>query len=157
MVACCCYGLCLERWFCMWLFRRESCLVCEGFRRRDGGIFRAACCGVRFWCLCGGYGKGQGMAVALFKDREGTELRQQTLCAHCGASTDVEGRVGCNQNVFCCSGCQFVYQLIHEQGLRRFYDLRDGPQAPVTSGVFRSRNFEWGDDLSQKSSGRFSI
>jgi len=45
---------------------------------------------------------------------------------------------------FCCRGCEFVYDLIHHEGLDRFYDLRSNSSIrPVRSVPFEARDFEW--------------
>ncbi|QQL46085.1 heavy metal translocating P-type ATPase metal-binding domain-containing protein [Sulfuriroseicoccus oceanibius] len=61
-------------------------------------------------------------------------------CRHCGtpftpASTD---------DAFCCSGCEYVYQLIHEEGLQRFYDFKGKSNLPPVRGkVFDEADFPW--------------
>jgi Cu2+-exporting ATPase len=59
--------------------------------------------------------------------------------------------------VFCCNGCLFVYQLIHKQGLERFYELRDCPLPPVQSLVFQRRNFDWLPPLITAANGRLEV
>jgi Cu2+-exporting ATPase len=44
-------------------------------------------------------------------------------CRHCGTPT-----VGAE---FCCAGCATVFELLHSEGLARYYDLRSGPATPV--------------------------
>jgi P-type Cu2+ transporter len=65
-------------------------------------------------------------------------------CAHCGtpfAASTTEDR-------FCCKGCEFVFDLIHDEGLDRYYQLRqDTPVKPVRSVPFESHDFNW---LSEK-------
>lgn len=62
-----------------------------------------------------------------------------------------------NQPAFCCNGCLFVYQLIHKQGLERFYELRDCPLPPVQSLVFQRRNFDWIQPLIEQSKGNLEL
>ncbi len=64
-------------------------------------------------------------------------------CAHCGSPSDYVSTSSDNGPAFCCNGCRFVYRLIQEQGLAKFYDLREGIQPPVQSSVFQRHNFEW--------------
>ncbi len=66
----------------------------------------------------------------------GTDER---TCLHCGSlfrsnkisTADAVGSSDPNQihfpseQDFCCSGCQYVFSLLHEKGLERFYSLRD--------------------------------
>jgi Cu2+-exporting ATPase len=46
-------------------------------------------------------------------------------CAHCGLPLPP------GAERFCCSGCAAVWQLLHEEELERYYDLRQGAAAPV--------------------------
>lgn len=61
-------------------------------------------------------------------------------CLHCG--TDVP-RQKSGDDRFCCQGCQYVYGMIHDQGLDRYYDLKDGPVAPVRPGILEKRDYRW--------------
>ncbi len=45
-------------------------------------------------------------------------------CVHCGLATPSYEETPENE-VFCCRGCQGVYELIHGWGLQSYYDLRD--------------------------------
>jgi len=61
-------------------------------------------------------------------------------CVHCGtpfsSATDDEK--------FCCRGCEFVHELIHHEGLDRFYDLRGNSSVrPVRSLPFEAHDFSW--------------
>ncbi|MEM7396075.1 MAG: heavy metal translocating P-type ATPase metal-binding domain-containing protein [Verrucomicrobiota bacterium] len=61
-------------------------------------------------------------------------------CAHCGLEcpADAPRREG---RSFCCTGCEIVYELIHENGLDRFYELAEQPgirvDDPGTSNRWR--------------------
>ena len=58
-------------------------------------------------------------------------------CDHCSTPTGSEAR-------FCCKGCEFVYDLIHDEGLDRYYTLRqDSPVKPVRSVPFEAHDFTW--------------
>lgn len=52
-------------------------------------------------------------------------------CLHCGlpvpASRQNTGSFGdqYSEAKFCCSGCRFVYRMIHEHGLQSFYDIKE--------------------------------
>lgn len=67
-------------------------------------------------------------------------------CRHCGAplTTDAARESG-----FCCSGCTYVYRLVHEQGLEGYYKIRDSVIAPVDQTVFQARDFTWLAELQQ--------
>lgn len=99
------------------------------------------------------------MAVALSEPPRSASAggRKAPVCSHCGVLAEADGLVVWEGLSFCCSGCRFVYQLIRDQGLERFYDLREGPQTPVPAGVFQWRNLEWMDVLCRESGGRFEI
>jgi Cu+-exporting ATPase len=47
---------------------------------------------------------------------------QKIKCNHCHASYDKEVMIQEEQLFFCCSGCQSVYHILHEDGLDSFYD-----------------------------------
>ncbi|MFT3992536.1 MAG: heavy metal translocating P-type ATPase metal-binding domain-containing protein [Luteolibacter sp.] len=63
-----------------------------------------------------------------------------TDCTHCGTpfvATNYEQR-------FCCKGCEFVHDLIVEEGLDRYYTLKqDTPAKPVRSVPFEAHDFGW--------------
>ena len=70
----------------------------------------------------------------------------KTPCKHCGTSFKPSPK----QHDFCCSGCQFVYALIHEQGLDTFYKIKDATVAPVSPHVFQASNSTWLEALIQE-------
>lgn len=61
-------------------------------------------------------------------------------CRHCGAplATAPDRASG-----FCCSGCSYVFQLVHEHGLEGYYRIRDAVVAPVDPVVFQPRDYAW--------------
>jgi P-type Cu2+ transporter len=61
-------------------------------------------------------------------------------CIHCGTSFSPADP----EDQFCCKGCEFVYELIREEGLGRYYDLREGTSIkPVRSVPFEAHDFGW--------------
>ena len=61
-------------------------------------------------------------------------------CAHCGTGF----AAGNAAERFCCRGCEYVAELISEQGFERFYDLKQGlAVAPVKSRPFEEHDFGW--------------
>ena len=54
-------------------------------------------------------------------------------CKHCGIPFKGDGE-------FCCRGCEYVYHLIREEGLDRYYELKDRTLPPVGSTAFRQRD-----------------
>ncbi|ACB77356.1 heavy metal translocating P-type ATPase [Opitutus terrae] len=61
-------------------------------------------------------------------------------CAHCGAPL-VDVRM--QESGFCCSGCAYVYRLVHEHGLAGYYNIKDEITAPADDSVFEPRDFSW--------------
>jgi len=67
-------------------------------------------------------------------------LPAMSLCEHCGTEFSPRS-VG---DRFCCRGCDYVATLIREQGLGRYYDLKqDATAAPVRSRPFEDHDFTW--------------
>lgn len=67
-------------------------------------------------------------------------------CRHCGAPLKTDAA---RESGFCCSGCTYVYRLVHEQGLEGYYKIRDSVIAPVDQTVFQPRDFTWLAELQQ--------
>ena len=64
-------------------------------------------------------------------------------CLHCGNGL---GRFWSPQEgPFCCRGCRGVYEMIHQENLDRFYDLKPASHSPAPT--LRSGNFDWLDRL----------
>jgi Cu2+-exporting ATPase len=63
-----------------------------------------------------------------------------SICVHCATPFSASAEL----EKFCCRGCEFVHELIHHEGLDRFYDLRSNSSIrPVRSVPFEARDFEW--------------
>lgn len=72
--------------------------------------------------------------------REAPSDDTQTLaCRHCGTHFHPREK----EEVFCCQGCAYVYRLLHEKDLSRFYDLKDQVTAPVGTRVFGNQDWQW--------------
>lgn len=71
---------------------------------------------------------------------------QSAVCTHCGSAITTP-YYGPSSEVFCCSGCQFVYQIMGVKGLTKFYSLRDAnpPACPVPVNV-ATGDFSYFDD-----------
>ncbi|HNO89788.1 MAG TPA: heavy metal translocating P-type ATPase metal-binding domain-containing protein, partial [bacterium] len=54
-----------------------------------------------------------------------TAVQSQQTCIHCGDICDNEV-VRLDGKTFCCQGCQWVYQILHEHDLGEYYDLQNG-------------------------------
>lgn len=68
-------------------------------------------------------------------------------CLHCGAPLKTEAT---REAGFCCSGCTYVYRLVHEEGLEGYYKIKDTIIAPVDQTVFQPRDFTWLAELQQQ-------
>ena len=61
-------------------------------------------------------------------------------CEHCGTESAPKGA----EDRYCCRGCEFVAELISENGFERFYDLKqDLIVAPARSRPFEEHDFSW--------------
>ena len=61
-------------------------------------------------------------------------------CEHCG--TEYAPKTASER--YCCRGCEFVAELISENGFEQFYDLKQGiAVAPVRSRPFEEHDFSW--------------
>lgn len=61
-------------------------------------------------------------------------------CEHCGTEFSAKSA----EDRFCCRGCEYVAELISEQGFEQFYDLKQGiAVAPVRSRPFEEHDFSW--------------
>ncbi|MBT8037036.1 MAG: heavy metal translocating P-type ATPase metal-binding domain-containing protein [Verrucomicrobiae bacterium] len=61
-------------------------------------------------------------------------------CIHCETPLEPSQK----DSGFCCTGCEFVYQLIHDQGLEKFYDLKRGENStPLRDQPFQQYDFSW--------------
>jgi hypothetical protein len=47
------------------------------------------------------------------------------VCLHCASTVPPGG------GSFCCAGCEHVYELLRDEGLARYYDLRGGAGVPI--------------------------
>jgi len=61
-------------------------------------------------------------------------------CRHCGSPLPTEAARSAG---FCCAGCAYVHQLVHDGGLDRYYRLKDRVIAPAGSALFQMRDYAW--------------
>ncbi|MEP6668775.1 MAG: heavy metal translocating P-type ATPase metal-binding domain-containing protein [Chthoniobacter sp.] len=78
---------------------------------------------------------------------------EQRVCIHCGTPF----RPTAHRPDFCCTGCQFVHDLIARNGLGQFYDLQEGGVPPVQSLVFQKRDYGWLEELARDSTGTLKL
>jgi len=65
------------------------------------------------------------------------------LCLHCGNELGRFWKAA--EGPFCCRGCKGVYEMIHQEDLCRFYDLKPGATSPAP--LLRPESFDWLDRL----------
>jgi P-type Cu2+ transporter len=68
--------------------------------------------------------------------------RVKPSCRHCGAALIDEQM---QASGFCCSGCSYVYRLVHEHGLAGYYRIKDDITTPADAAVFQARDYSWLD------------
>lgn len=67
-------------------------------------------------------------------------------CQHCA----IPFRPTSSEVEFCCSGCRFVFHLLHRRGLEGFYHYGE-TKSPVGSSVFQDRDAAWIPTLQTRS------
>lgn len=72
------------------------------------------------------------------------------LCRHCGTPLTT-GRT--RESGFCCTGCAYVFRLVHEHGLEGYYKIRDTVVAPVDQVVFQPRDYAWLAEMQAEAEG----
>ncbi|HEY1084477.1 MAG TPA: heavy metal translocating P-type ATPase metal-binding domain-containing protein [Prosthecobacter sp.] len=73
-------------------------------------------------------------------------MASQVLCRHCNSPVPEQRDDG-----FCCTGCQFVYDLLLKEGLDHFYDLKGSlALPPVSPQSLRERDYDWLEQLGRK-------
>lgn len=94
-------------------------------------------------------------AVVHPPDRPHPEVDRARVCRHCGepladsalrgSTIDTADTVA---DLFCCEGCRFVHELLNNEGLERFYDLRGAIGERVASWATGGpRDHKWIDVL----------
>jgi len=76
----------------------------------------------------------------LLEEAKKPARRPPACCRHCGAPT-VDERTA--ESGFCCSGCAYVFRLVHEHGLGAYYRIKDPVTVPADAGVFQPRDYSW--------------
>lgn len=72
-------------------------------------------------------------------------MSDSSTCKHCGSPVPANRDDG-----FCCAGCVYVFDLLHQQGLDHFYDLKGGLSLPpVSPQSLRERDYEWLAELAK--------
>jgi P-type Cu+ transporter len=60
------------------------------------------------------------------KDKMSANLKNVTLCYHCGNECS-DGHIHQEDKVFCCEGCKTVYQILNKNGLCDYYAFNENP------------------------------
>lgn len=68
--------------------------------------------------------------------------QRQLECRHCHTRFRATER----EREFCCSGCRFVFHLLHKRGLEDFYRYGE-TMAPAGNFVFHDRDYKWLEEL----------
>ena len=67
-------------------------------------------------------------------------LSAMKSCRHCNTAFSPRKA----EEEFCCHGCEYVFRMINDSGLDRFYDLKQGlATTPVKSRPFEEHDFSW--------------
>ncbi|WP_170319295.1 heavy metal translocating P-type ATPase [Polyangium spumosum] len=66
---------------------------------------------------------------------------RDSRCLHCGGPLPAAAQEG-----FCCAGCRFVHDLLHEEQLERYYALR-GDKGEAVTAVAAGRDQKWLEPL----------
>ena len=75
-------------------------------------------------------------------------VHRKQACTHCGTSF----HPSTPEEEFCCSGCAFVHDMITNEGLDRFYDLKGkATTRPVQNLAFERRDYEWLEQKMERS------
>lgn len=68
-------------------------------------------------------------------EKETVGARTAPICKHCGtAAPDGE---------FCCAGCAYVYQLIQQEGLDDYYQIKDDVTVPADAALEQPQDYGW--------------
>ncbi|MCA9238824.1 MAG: heavy metal translocating P-type ATPase, partial [Planctomycetales bacterium] len=67
-------------------------------------------------------------------------------CAHCGLPVPKGLIDPTAAHQFCCNGCRTVYEMIHANGLERFYRLRDAADSQPAKALTQSQDYQAFDD-----------
>lgn len=52
-------------------------------------------------------------------------MSEKTICNHCSSECP-DNTITLGENVFCCSGCKTVYEILHDNNLDGFYNIEGG-------------------------------
>ena len=67
-------------------------------------------------------------------------MRKDTECAHCGLPVPIAERG--SDPAFCCSGCRVAWDVLHDAGLSRYYDLSERRNLAVEASGRKFEEFD---------------
>ena len=66
-------------------------------------------------------------------------MSSPSICQHCGTPVPSSRSDG-----FCCAGCQYVYNMLRQEGMGQFYDLKGSQNLPpVSPQAMRQQDYGW--------------
>ena len=78
---------------------------------------------------------------------KGPRPQGMSACRHCGSPLPTEATRAAG---FCCGGCAYVFRVVTEGGLDRYYSLKDRVIAPAGSALFQPRDYGWLEEMQQE-------
>lgn len=87
-----------------------------------------------------------------YPDADSRGNSHSAACIHCGTPVPTDR----GASTFCCTGCEYVYNLIQDKGLDHYYALRDRQISPVSGFVFHERDYTWLQDLATEAAANSS-
>jgi Cu2+-exporting ATPase len=82
--------------------------------------------------------------AAVSAGRGAVSAGHAAVCRHCGSPLLTEAA---RTSGFCCAGCAYVFRLVSEGGLDRYYTLKDKVIAPAGSALFQPRDYGWLEEM----------
>jgi len=98
----------------------------------------------------GGRGSGANFGSSARDFFQPAEKGKPAACRHCGSPLLTEAA---RTSGFCCAGCAYVFRLVSEGGLDRYYRLKGKVIAPAGSALFQPRDFGWLEEMQRKAEG----
>ncbi len=80
---------------------------------------------------------------------ENRDRKRKLQCVHCGDSCR-DNNIKLQEHIFCCQGCRLVYEIIHENGLMKYYQLEDHPGLSLKNKSTTQYEFLDDEDIQQK-------
>lgn len=78
-----------------------------------------------------------------------TEIDKKVLCSHCG-DVCMDDTIGSAEHLFCCSGCEIVFQLLHDNGMGDYYRFDKTPGVSRRLSTLKSFNYLDNEDIIDK-------